>query len=87
MATGTVSIHSWTDGAPDDEGEPRMGSNYNARLDARDDFDSSRILESGRLRSRNANGRGGLRSRVVRPNRLGQDADDGDDTPHVPGEW
>ncbi|KAJ4507583.1 hypothetical protein HRR83_004163 [Exophiala dermatitidis] len=39
MATGTVSLHSWNDGNQDDEADPPMASNYNARLDRREDFD------------------------------------------------
>ncbi|KIW24160.1 uncharacterized protein PV07_09891 [Cladophialophora immunda] len=83
MATGTVSVHSWNDGAEDDEALPAMSSNYNARLDPREDFDNAmrRARGGGRgdasrssptaTRSR-AEGRG-LRSNVVRPARLGDD--------------
>jgi DDB1- and CUL4-associated factor 11 len=76
MATGTVSLHSWNDRAEDDEALPAMASNYNARLDHRDDFDTAmrRARERGPVRSR-AEGRG-LRSSVVRPARLGDDVGD-----------
>ncbi len=83
MATGTVSLHSWNDGAEDDEALPEMSSNYNARLDPREDFNSAmrraRSREDRRgptiTRSR-AEGRG-LRSSVVRPARLGGDEEGG----------
>ena len=85
MATGTVSLHSWNDGAEDDEALPSVSSNYNARLEPRKDFDSA--MRRGRdadeakgptiTRSR-AGGRG-LRSNIVRPARLGaEDAEAGD---------
>ncbi len=32
MARGTCTVHSWNDGADDDEGEPRMGRHVNERL-------------------------------------------------------
>ncbi|KAI1629131.1 1-alkyl-2-acetylglycerophosphocholine esterase [Exophiala viscosa] len=77
MATGTVSLHSWNDGAEDDEALPAMSSNYNARLDMREDFNlaqrRSRAAAETKSRSR-AEGRG-LRSSVVRPQRLGVDED------------
>ncbi|EXJ85611.1 hypothetical protein A1O1_05977 [Capronia coronata CBS 617.96] len=77
MATGTVSLHSWNDGNEDDEAQPPMASNYNARLDPRDDFNAAarraRALDSDSpmpgVRSR-VGGRG-LRSSVVQPQRLG----------------
>jgi hypothetical protein len=52
MSTGTVSLHSWSDGAEQDDADPPMGSNYNARLDRKQDWD----------RGRNA---GGVRSHAV----------------------
>lgn len=63
MATGTVSLHSWNDGNDNDEGDPPMGTNYNYRLDIRDDYNETRRRGP----------RGGLRSNPVRPQRLGQD--------------
>jgi WD repeat-containing protein 23 len=78
MATGTVSLHSWNDGAEDDEALPAMSSNYNARLDMREDFDvaARRARAAGENKSRSrAEGRG-LRSSVVRPQRLGLDDED-----------
>ncbi|CAG8973298.1 hypothetical protein HYALB_00000060 [Hymenoscyphus albidus] len=32
-ATGTCTVHSWNDGAEEDEGEPRMGYSVNQRLE------------------------------------------------------
>lgn len=32
MSTGTVTVHSWNDGAEDDEAEPKMGIRVNDRL-------------------------------------------------------
>ena len=73
MATGTVTLHSWNDSAEDDEAEPRMGTNYNCRLDPKEDYNiAMRARENERSRE---NGRG-LRSSVVRPARLGMDADE-----------
>lgn len=74
MATGTVSVHSWSDNVDDDEGFPPMGANYNARLDPRDDY-------NGYKREARDRASGRLRSRVVRPTRYGggvEDSEDGD---------
>ena len=76
MSTGTVTLHSWNDpsyeapgqcgeGNEDDEGDPPMGTNYNSRLDVREDYGEARK----NMRSRD--GGRGLRSNVVRPARLG----------------
>lgn len=65
MANGTVSLHSWNDGNEDDEGDPPLSTNYNARLDIRDDYNEHTRRTRGP--------RGGLRSRVVPPVRYGQD--------------
>jgi hypothetical protein len=72
MSTGTVTLHSWNDDNEDDEAEPVMGTNYNARLDLRDDYNRAR--DSRRSRE----GGLGLRSTIVRPRRLG-DEGNGDD--------
>ena len=85
MTTGSVSLHSWNDGAEDDEALPAMSSNYNARLDPKEDFDNAmrrareREQRSGPTITRSrAEGRG-LRSTVVRPARLaGGDQDGGE---------
>ena len=84
MATGTVSIHSFTDGDEDDEGLPHMASNYNARLELRDDFNGG--SKRADIRSRAAAGRSDrvLRSRVVR---AAADDDEDDDMPSLPGGW
>jgi hypothetical protein len=85
MSTGTVSLHSWNDGAEGDEALPAMSSNYGARLDPREDFNSemrrARAHERGDrtgpadTRSR-AEGRG-LRGSVVRPARFGEEGGGG----------
>lgn len=60
MSTGTVTLHSWADGAEQDDAEPPMGTNYNSRLDHRPDFDR------GAREARDAAARrGGLRSHAV----------------------
>ncbi|KAK6382150.1 hypothetical protein LTS17_004036 [Exophiala oligosperma] len=80
MATGTVSLHCWNDGAEDDEARPPMGSNYNARLDPRADFDaaSRKARNVDKYTRSRAEGRG-LRSSVVRPHRYGGNDGDEDD--------
>ena len=91
MASGTVTIHSWNDGAEDDEGDyAPIGSNYNCRLDVRDDYNAAANAHKRRMfgareaetttRTREHGGRG-LRSNIVRPQRLGMDVegDDGGD--------
>ncbi len=65
MANGTVSLHSWNDGIDDDEGDPPLSTNYNARLDIKEEYNEHTRLTRGP--------RGSLRSRVVRPARYGQD--------------
>ena len=73
MSTGTVTIHSWNDSAPDDEAEPPMATNYNCRLDVKEDYNANaRARAQGRSREE---GRG-LRSTVVRPTRLGMDEEE-----------
>lgn len=100
MATGTVSVHSFSDGMDDDEGFPSMSSNYNARLDLSEEFNASasaaRMTRGMATRSTVSGSLGGrvLRSRVVP---AAQEAnDDGDDTHssddaegelRVPGAW
>ena len=66
MATGTVTLHSWNDGNDDDEAEPPMGSNYNCRLDLREDYNDTKRRGP----------RGGLRSNPVRAQRFGMDAEE-----------
>jgi WD repeat-containing protein 23 len=34
MSTGTTTIHSWNDGAEEDEAEPKMGLRVNQKLGA-----------------------------------------------------
>jgi WD repeat-containing protein 23 len=76
MATGSVSLHSWNDGAEDDEALPPMGSNYDAVLGPREDLNTAarraRATPGTRYTRSRTEGRG-LRSSVVRPQRLGRD--------------
>lgn len=56
MSTGTCTIHTWNDGASDDEGEPKMGQRVTQTL-KRDDAlygrQSNRISQQrSRVRSR-----------------------------------
>jgi len=83
MGTGTVSLHSWNDNSDSDEALPAMASNYNARLEMREDFnDVARKTRQESASSRpgyatrsRAQGRG-LRSNIVRPQRFGMDDED-----------
>ena len=38
MSTGTCTVHSWNDGAGDDEAEPEMGSRVDQRLEYDEDL-------------------------------------------------
>lgn len=38
MENGTCSIHSWNDGAEEDEAEPKMGLRVNPKLEADREF-------------------------------------------------
>ena len=69
MATGTVSLHSWNDGNDDDEADPPMGTNYNCRLDVREDYNETRRRGP----------RGGLRRNPGRPRRVGMGNEDTDE--------
>ena len=71
MANGTVSLHSWNDGMEEDEGDPPLSTNYNARLAIKEDYNE-------RMR-RTRGPRGFLRSRNVRPARFAGGAGDDDD--------
>ncbi len=41
MARGTCTVHSWNDGASEDEAEPRMGMSVNERLEEGPSLDYS----------------------------------------------
>ncbi|RMZ85394.1 hypothetical protein DV737_g737, partial [Chaetothyriales sp. CBS 132003] len=71
-AMGTVTQHSWNDGAEDDEGDPQMGGNYNAKLEMREDYNQRR-------RETRARDNGRLRSNPVPRRRYGQDEDADED--------
>lgn len=38
MSTGTCTVHSWNDGAKDDEAEPRLGLRLNQKLERDPNF-------------------------------------------------
>jgi len=61
MSSGSVTVHSWNDGAEDDEAEPKMGIRVNDKLSHDPSLYSlqpgSRYVTLGR--------RGGLRARAV----------------------
>jgi WD repeat-containing protein 23 len=48
MSRGTVTVHSWNDGADDDEAEPKMGLRVNDRLQ----HDESLYKRTSRRRAR-----------------------------------
>lgn len=52
MSTGTCTVHSWNDGAEEDEAEPKMGLRVNERLEADRELygTSPEIRRSVRLR-------------------------------------
>lgn len=68
MSTGTCTIHSWNDGADDDEGEPKMGVRVNQRLE-----EDESLYDNTRTGRRTSQFRSRLRGRGVRA------ADDDDD--------
>ena len=72
MSTGTCTVHSWNDGAEDDEADPRMGARVDQRLEHdRNLYDDCRT-QAGRPARRNL--RSSLRSqRAV----AADDQDDG----------
>lgn len=41
MSTGTCTVHSWNDGAEEDEAEPKMGLRVNQKLEVDPSFYSS----------------------------------------------
>ena len=65
MSTGTCTVHSWNDGAADDEGEPKMGMRVDERLEYEEDLsDSPRTGGTGTTGTRSFM-RSRLRSRRV----------------------
>jgi WD repeat-containing protein 23 len=59
MSTGTCTVHSWNDGAEDDEAEPKMGLRVDERLVADPELyrDSEERRPSNRaMRLRNLRG-------------------------------
>ncbi|RMZ82203.1 hypothetical protein DV738_g1829, partial [Chaetothyriales sp. CBS 135597] len=70
-AMGTVTQHSWNDGAEDDEGDPQLRGSYNAQLVVQEEYNQ-------RKRETRARDNGRLRSNPVPRRRYGQDDDNGD---------
>jgi WD repeat-containing protein 23 len=73
MSTGTCTVHSWNDGAEEDEAKPKMGLRVNPKLD----MDPSFYASPPRAQPirRNLRGLRGLRAVITR----GADDDDDDD--------
>ena len=69
MSTGTCTVHSWNDGAEEDEAEPRMG----LRVDQKLEVDSSLYGAGPEPRS------SGMRRRGLRAYYRDMDDDDDDD--------
>lgn len=68
-------MHSWNDGAEDDEGEPRMGLRVDQRLEMDDDlYDNPRSLRDVPPMNRY---RAGLRSQRVAATNENADDDEG----------
>jgi DDB1- and CUL4-associated factor 11 len=62
MDNGTCSVHSWNDGAEEDEAEPRMGLRVNPKLEV----DPELYAEvPGRRVPRNLRGARGVRTIVL----------------------
>ncbi|KAA6408294.1 MAG: hypothetical protein FRX48_08036 [Lasallia pustulata] len=57
LSTGTCTLHSWNDGAEDDEGEPKMGTRVDQELEHDEDLDDD-------PRSRISRGAANYRSRL-----------------------
>jgi WD repeat-containing protein 23 len=76
MSTGTCTVHSWNDGAEEDEAEPKMGLRVNQKLEV-DPSLYGAIESQARYPSRLSRLRGlrGLRAYV---------ADDDDDLSALP---
>ncbi len=58
MSGGSVTVHSWNDGAEEDEAEPKMG----LRVDDKLKYDPSLYSLQRRTRYVNLGHRGGLRA-------------------------
>lgn len=83
MHNGTVSVHSWNDGADEDEGDPPLSTNYNERLEIAGSFNQhSRQRRSDRntteAATATASGRRVL-SRAVLPAASTPEDEEGDD--------
>lgn len=75
MATGTCTVHSWSDGMDSDEADyAPMGTSYNDKLQIKEECRNP--ASRGGVRTREREEGGGLRSHVVPPRRHGYDDDD-----------
>ncbi|KIN07661.1 hypothetical protein OIDMADRAFT_108451 [Oidiodendron maius Zn] len=64
METGTCSIHSWNDGAEDDEAEPKMGLRVNPKLEIDPEFYAEVPEPRFSRRMRGARGVRGMRTTI-----------------------
>ena len=86
MSTGTCTLHSWADGADDDEAEPKMGMRVDERLEydedlydtpPRDGHGHGTGADTG-LTGTRASTRARLRSRRVAAAAVVEDGDEGE---------
>ncbi|KAF7718758.1 Uncharacterized protein PECH_004256 [Penicillium ucsense] len=78
LSTGTCTVHSWNDGADNDEGDPPIGRNFDHKLRPLPHFNNYRATAPSERAQRRA--RRPLRSRPV-ARTYADDAEEGD------GEW
>lgn len=76
MSTGTCTVHSWNDGAEEDEAEPKMGLRVNQKLERDPSFYAS--PPRAQPSRRNLRALRGLRAVIP---------GDDDDPEGVPGRW
>ena len=65
MNKGTCTVHSWNDGAEDDEAEPKMGLRVNEKLEVDPEFYESDTRPAASTRA--------ARRRTLRAQLLGDD--------------
>ncbi len=78
MSTGTCTLHSWNDGATDDEGEPKMGVRVNERLEYDEDLYDRRRTDGPGTTGTRSFMRSRLRSRRVAALEDDDEAGDGE---------
>lgn len=81
MSTGTCTVHSWNDGAEEDEAEPKMGLRVNQKLDMDPSFYAS--PPRAQPSRRNLRALRGLRAVIPTVD----DLDDGLDVGDIRGLW